>query len=117
MAGSVAAVAEDLLSAARANRGLLLDVVRSEVERAAAGLGFAPAAEVTELRRRVNELEKQVESLQAADATSKVAGRKAAAKKSAAKKSAEKKSAAKKASPRKSATTAKTAKTTSTDTA
>ena len=60
VAGSVAAIAEDLLAGARANRGLLLDLVRGEVERAVAGMGLVTPTDLVKLERRVSALERGV---------------------------------------------------------
>jgi hypothetical protein len=96
---------------------VLLDVVRTEVQRTVGRLGLVEAREVDALRRRVIALERAVEDLRAERpstaapatpakrrATKQSAPKKAAAKKAAAKKAAAKKAAAKKAATKKAAT-------------
>jgi hypothetical protein len=56
----VAALAEDLMVTSRANRELLLGLIRTEVERALSRLGIASADEVDALRRSVERLERLV---------------------------------------------------------
>lgn len=58
VASSVAAIAEDLLAGARANRGMLVDLVRGEVERAVAGMGLVTPTDLVKLERRVSALER-----------------------------------------------------------
>ena len=95
MAVQIAGLAEDLIETARNNRGLLVDIVKTEVERAAAAIGAGSAAEVEALRRRVADLESALaETRRAASASG--FPKKTAAKKSTAKKSAAKKTTAKK---------------------
>lgn len=60
MATQIAGLAEDLLVTARDNRGVLLEVVREEAERAVASLGVITAAEVQSLRGRIAELEREL---------------------------------------------------------
>ena len=115
MAGSVAAVAEDLLSAARANRGLLVEVVRAEVDRAVAGLGLVTAAEMTSLRQRVRDLERDVESLHASSrgrTTGQTTARKTPARKTTARKTTAGKTTARKTAAKKSTAKKSTAETT-----
>ncbi|WP_025619986.1 phasin family protein [Salinispora cortesiana] len=54
------ALAEELVSTSAANREALTKLVRFEVERALGAVGLATADEVTELTRRVRELERQL---------------------------------------------------------
>ncbi|WP_018253075.1 phasin family protein [Salinispora mooreana] len=54
------AFAEELVSTSAANRAALTKLVRFEVERALGAVGLATADEVTELTRRVRELERQL---------------------------------------------------------
>ncbi len=110
MAVQIAGLAEDLIETARSNRGVLVDVVRTEVERAAAAIGAGSAAEVEALRRRVADLESALaETRRAASAPSspafpkKTAAKKATAKKTAAKKTTARKTAAKKTAAKKTA--------------
>ena len=56
----VAALAEDLVVTSRANRELLLGLIRTEVERTLSRLGIASADEVDTLRRSVERLERLV---------------------------------------------------------
>ena len=58
MAVQIAGLAEDLLVTARDNRGVLLEVVRAEAERAVAALGVVTTVEADALRRRIAELER-----------------------------------------------------------
>jgi polyhydroxyalkanoate synthesis regulator phasin len=60
----VSGLAEDILSTARSSRGLLLDLVRIEVERSVGALGLTPPAEVDRLRQRVATLERRIEQLE-----------------------------------------------------
>lgn len=57
MATQIAGLAEDLLVTARENRGMLMEVVREEAERAVASLGVITAAEADALRSRIADLE------------------------------------------------------------
>ncbi len=56
----VAALAEDLVVTSRANRELLLGLIRTEVERTLSRLGIASADEVDTLRRSVERLERLI---------------------------------------------------------
>lgn len=58
LAVQIAGLAEDLLVTARDNRGILLEVVRAEAERAIVGLGVVTTAEADSLRRRIADLER-----------------------------------------------------------
>ena len=58
--GAGAALAEDLVVTSRANRELLLGLIRTEVERTLSRLGIASADEVDTLRRSVERLERLV---------------------------------------------------------
>jgi polyhydroxyalkanoate synthesis regulator phasin len=134
MATQITGLAEDLLVTARDNRGALLEVVRTEAERAVATLGVVTAAEAEALRRRIAELENELAQLRASAAAApsaapvtrvprtpaastapppspatvqKAVAKKAAAKKATAKKATAKKTTAKKATAKK--TTAKKA--------
>lgn len=53
-------LAEEVVSTGAANRGALTKLVRFEVERALGAVGLATADEVSELTRRVHELERQL---------------------------------------------------------
>jgi polyhydroxyalkanoate synthesis regulator phasin len=96
----VSSLTDDLLATSRANRNLLLHVVRGEVERTVTRLGLVSAQDLTTAGRRLDRVERRVTDLEA-----QVVGpssKKAATKKTTAKKSTAKKSTAKK-STRKSA--------------
>ena len=93
----VQTLADDLLATSKANREVLLALVRAESERAVGSLGFATSEELAALRRRVERIDAKI-----------TPSSPSATKKSAAKKSTAKKSAAKKPATRKSATTAAT---------
>jgi peptidoglycan hydrolase CwlO-like protein len=109
MRTQVASVTEDLIATSKANRDLLVGLVRAEVERSVSRMGLVSAAELNSATRRaealddrVHELERALRSARGAAPTKKSAAKKSAAKKSAAKKTA-KKSAAKKSAAKKSA--------------
>ena len=57
----VAKLAEELLAASRANRELLEKLIKSEVDRAAARLGFLRAEDLEALRGEIAELRRTVE--------------------------------------------------------
>lgn len=110
----VAAVTDDLIATSRANRALLVNLVRGEVERAVARLGLVSAAELDAANRRARRLEDRVADLDRALRQAGVAGPGAGARKSAkktakksakktTKKSTTKKTAAKKSTAKKSA--------------
>jgi hypothetical protein len=120
LAARASALADELVTAGRQNRALLVDLVRSEVENVVARLGLTgreelEAALVTS-RTRISELEYELAardaelvSLQRA-ATKKAATKKAAAKKAAAKKVTAKKVTAKKVTAKKATAKKATAK-------
>jgi polyhydroxyalkanoate synthesis regulator phasin len=86
----VSTVADDLLATSKANRDLLVGLVRAEVERSVTRLGLASSEELAEAQRRARALERRVEELeraQAAGTAKKSAARASTAKKSTAKKS------------------------------
>jgi polyhydroxyalkanoate synthesis regulator phasin len=99
----VTSLTDDLLAASKANRHLLVNLVRTEVERSVARLGLVSAHEVDAASRRAKALERRVEELEAELSTTR--GARKAAKKSAAKKSTAKKSTAKKAAKKSTADT------------
>ena len=97
----VASVTDDLIATSRANRKLLVGLVRAEVERTVSRLGLVSAAELNAANRRaealddrVHELERALRSARSAPTTKKSAAKKTGSKKSAAKRSTAKKSAA-----------------------
>ncbi len=104
----VGALADDLIATSRANRDLLVHLVRGEVERSVARLGLVSADELTTATRRSKALERRVEELEQELRRTRAAQR-ATAKKSPAKKSTAKRATAKK-SPAKRATAKKSAR-------
>lgn len=117
----VSALTEDLMATSKANRDLMLNLVRSEVERQVARLGLVSAQELDAAARRAKGLERRVaeleQDLRASSAARKGAvtrartATKTSAKRSAAKRSAAKTStAAKKSTAKKSAAKKSTAK-------
>jgi hypothetical protein len=112
----VGALTDDLLATSRANRDLLLNLVRAEVERSVARLGLVSGQELSaatrrsqSLERRVEELEEELHRSRSGGSAKKSTAKKSAAKKSTAKKSTAKKSAAKRSTAKKSAATTDTA--------
>jgi polyhydroxyalkanoate synthesis regulator phasin len=114
----VGALTDDLLATSRANRDLLVNLVRVEVERSVARLGLVSAADADAADRRARSLERRVEELEQALRSARSAQRSTAkrssarrstakktAKKSTAKKSTTKKSSAKKSTAKKSSAT------------
>ena len=57
------ALGEELLATGRANRDLLLGIVRAEVDRAVHGLGLVRREELTRLQTRIAGLERQLRSM------------------------------------------------------
>ena len=107
----VATVTEDLIATSKANRDLMVGLVRAEVERTVSRMGLVSAAELSAATRRAEDLDDRVHELERAlrsarsAAPAKKAGKKSATKK-AGKKTAKKtaKRAAKKSAAKKSAT-------------
>jgi polyhydroxyalkanoate synthesis regulator phasin len=60
----VTSMADELMATSRANRTLLVGLIRSEVERNVAALGLVSAAEVEEATRRADRLEARVRELE-----------------------------------------------------
>jgi hypothetical protein len=121
----VGSVAEDLVATSRANRDLLMGLVRAEVERSVTRLGLVSAEELKAAAARARTLDRRVEELERAlqAAEGRAAGRtsrastatkstatKSTAKKSTATKSTAKKSTAKKSTAKKSTAKKSTAK-------
>lgn len=105
----VGSLTDDLITTSKANRALLVGLVRAEVERATTRLGLTMTSELKAIERRsqrleqkVAELERELREAQTAPPTKQATAKKATARKSAAKKSATKKSAAKRSVARKS---------------
>lgn len=71
--GSVQEIAEDLVSTSKANRELLTTLIRSEVDKAVARMGFVREDELAAMRKRVKDLEAQVATLSASTAPKKKA--------------------------------------------
>ncbi len=97
----VSALTDDLLAASKANRDLLLHLVRGEVERSVARLGLVSKADLDAERRRADRLEAKVRELETTVPPAKRSAAKSTAKKSTAKKSTARKSATTKAAARK----------------
>ena len=100
----VSSLTEDLMATSKANRHLLVNLVRGEVERSVARMGLVSTKEMdaaerraAQLERRVAELEEELSRSATARKAANTRARKATAKKSTAKKTAAKKSTAKKA--------------------
>lgn len=68
--GQVQELADDLVATSRNNRELLISMIRAEVDKAVARMGFVREDELAALRRHVQRLEKQLDDLQAAAGTS-----------------------------------------------
>ena len=109
----VTKLAEEIMSASRANRELLQHYVATEVDKAAARFGFARADDVQALRDEIESLRAELEEAKASTAKSapakKATTKRAPAKKAAAKTTAGKKTAAGRRPPRKSAASAENA--------
>ncbi len=112
----VTSLTDDLLATSKANRDLLVHLVRGEVERSVGRLGLVSRAELDAERRRADRLEGKVRELETRAAatprrttkatTTKAPATKAPAKKAPTKKAPTKKAPTKKA-PTKKATTTK----------
>jgi polyhydroxyalkanoate synthesis regulator phasin len=123
----VQSVTDDLIATSKANRDLMVGLVRAEVERSVSRLGLVSAAELNAATRRAESLDDRVHELERAlrtargsasgggsaskRTTKKSTARKSTAKKSSAKKSTAKKSTAKKSTATKSSAKKSTAKT------
>jgi len=94
----VQALADDIVATGRANRDLLVGLVRAEVERAVGSLGLAGTDEVSALQAQVDRLTRRVTELDGGPGSTKAGSTKTAAKKPTAKRASTKKSVAKKAS-------------------
>ena len=106
----VSSLTEDVMTTGKANRYLLVNLVRGEVERSVARMGLVSAKDMEAAERRATELERRVAELEEELGRSTTA-RKAAstrAKKATAKKTTAKKTAAKKTAKKTAATTAAT---------
>ena len=106
MRAQVSSLTEDLIATSRANRDLLVGLVRVEVDRSVSRLGLVSAAELSAATTRAERLDDRVHELERAlrsAGTKKSATKKSTAKKSTAKKSTAKKSTAKRSTAKKSA--------------
>ncbi len=65
LAAQVQAAAEELMVTSRDNRALLVGLIRTEVERAVAALGFAKEADVQAVRHKVDLLEDALDEAEA----------------------------------------------------
>jgi polyhydroxyalkanoate synthesis regulator phasin len=116
MRAQVSSVTDDLIATSKANRDLLVGLVRAEVERSVSRMGLVSAAELDAATRRAESLDDRVHELERALRTARTSTparrttRKRAAKKSTSKKSSAKKSTAKKSTATKSTTRKSTAK-------
>ncbi len=107
----VSTLTDDLIAISRANRDLLVGLIRAEVDRAVARFGLAMGDELAAARARAQDLDDRVHLLErelrsarsGTSAPAKKTAKKSAAKRSAAKKSAAKKSAAKRSAAKRSA--------------
>lgn len=116
-ASELQAMVEDLLATSGANRDALVELIRTELDRALNRVGLAKAEEVAALRERVAELEAAqagsksaaADLAQAKPAASAVSAKPAAAKKGVAKKAVTKKAVTKTAAPAPAAKKAATA--------
>ena len=112
----VGALTDDLLATSRANRDLLVNLVRAEVERSVARLGLVSAQELSAATRRARGLERRVEELEqelrsARRSTAKSSAKRSTAKRSTAKRSTTKRSTAKRSTAKKSTAKKSTATT------
>ena len=106
----VSTLTEDLMATSKANRHLLVNLVRGEVERSVARMGLVSTKDMEAAERRAKGLERRVAELEdelsrstTARKAANTRARKATAKKSTAKKSTAKKTAAKKTAAKKAA--------------
>jgi polyhydroxyalkanoate synthesis regulator phasin len=95
----VTALTEDLLATSKANRDLLVHLVRGEVERSVARLGLVSAQDLAAANRRADRLERRVTALEDELRRTRSTGtaKKATAKRTTAKKATAKRTTAKKA--------------------
>ena len=70
VAATVQQAADDLVALSKTNRDLLIDMIRSEVDKAVGRMGFVREDELAALRARVEKLEKQVASQSTSASTS-----------------------------------------------
>lgn len=108
MRAQVSSLTDDLLATSRANRDLLVSLVRTEVERSVARLGLVAAHELEAAARLIRALEDRVEELEQELLRARPAARKSTTRRATTKKTA-KKATTKNPAARKT-TTKKTAK-------
>lgn len=60
VAATVQQAADDLVALSKTNRDMLIDMIRSEVDKAVGRMGFVREDELAALRARVDKLDKQV---------------------------------------------------------
>jgi hypothetical protein len=60
VAATVQQAADDLVALSKTNRDMLIDMIRSEVDKAVGRMGFVREDELAALRSRVNKLEKMI---------------------------------------------------------
>ncbi len=116
----VGTLTEDLLATSKANRDLLVHLVRGEVDRSVARLGLVSRADLDAERRRGDRLEAKVRELETTTTPAtrtRPAARRSTAKKATAKKTTAKKTTAKKATAKKATAKKTTAKKTTAKTA
>lgn len=70
VAATVQQAADDLVALSKTNRDLLIDMIRSEVDKAVGRMGFVREDELAALRARLEKLEKQVASQSTSASTS-----------------------------------------------
>jgi polyhydroxyalkanoate synthesis regulator phasin len=66
VAASVQQAADDLVALSKTNRDMLIDMIRSEVDRAVGRMGFVREEELAALRARIERVEKEVAEQHAA---------------------------------------------------
>ena len=116
--GQVGALADEIMATSKANRELLLGLVRAEVDRTVNRLGLATQDEVAVLQRHLDRISARLERDEEAGAVAaapkrpvrKVAAKKATTKKATTKKATAKKATAKKATAKKATAKKATAK-------
>lgn len=60
VAATVQQAADDLLTLSKTNRDMLIDIIRSEVDKAVGRMGFVREDELAAMRSRVDRLEKEL---------------------------------------------------------
>jgi polyhydroxyalkanoate synthesis regulator phasin len=69
VAASVQQAADDLVALSKTNRDMLVDVIRTEVDRAIGRIGFVREEELAALRARLERLEKEVSDIHPSNTT------------------------------------------------